>query len=1185
MVVNATNYFVSANGSDSNNGLTIATPWKSLTRASAVLAAKPNKGASDTVFVRSAGGVFNGFPNNPANGYAQLLINGLQGTATNPCVFTNYPGESPLFDFFSVVVQAARPSPTALSIFASSYLKIKGLRFYGYHQILDGSGVSRGVELNGCSNITIEQCEVFSFQGTGFFISGGTQDVLYLNCDSHNNEDPLSATTGGAPGSDAWDNADGFGVTGTGNNSTRITFDGCRAWLNCDDGWDNFGTDGSRLWKNCWAYTNGYYQRPGMPVPLPAGNGQGFKLGPCGQPLLNTSGLRNLQNCLAFNNRSSGYDQNGEVTTIMTLLNCTAYANQVYGFQFQFYPVSPQTIAHVIKNCSALSNVVANVNLASAIPSGVTNNSWQPPVTISAADFLSTDTTGVSGARQADGSLPNLNFMKLVSTSDMVRAGTPVGLPICQPPSPDINWFPYCPASSPPIANSGADQVITLPLNMATVSGTATTSGSIVSWFWRAVSFPAAPTIGNPAVQTTTITNLIQGQYLIELKVVDNSGLSDLDTMKITVNAAPVTPPNCSANSSATITLPTNSAALVMSATSTTGGSISSYSWIKTSGPATGTIQNASLASTNAINLVQGTYVFTGTATDNNAQTCTTVKTITVNAAPNQAPTSIPCCAQVITLPTNFVNITGSGTDPDGTIVSYQYSQTGGIPVNIVTPNSQNTVVNGFTTAGIYRINLRVTDNNGATGDSAILIRVNPLVVLPTATCAPNITITLPTNSCTLVGTSTGTQTPFTFLWTKITGPVTFNLTTPTATQTVFNNLVQGTYTVEYKVTDNNGNIARDTMSVTVNAAPNVNPTSNPCCTQTITLPTASVSLTGNGTDPDGTIVAWQWSQTQGLTVNIVSPNSQNTTINNFTIAGTYKFNLRVTDNNGGTGNAVITITVNPAIIPAPTVIARTDTSITLPVNSCALTATATGTGLTYKWNKLSASAGNIINSTSINATAQNLVEAVYLFEIVVTDVSMNVVRDTFQLTVMPIPVYDFTVSAGADQQLYGVTSTTLTGTAFSSYGVIDSYLWQQIAGASSTIVSASTATTGITGLTNGVYVYSLTCTTSFGFVQADTVVVTVSPLVPSVGFKWYMATLVNGRSNISWTYNGAKTGTKFNIQKANWLGTFKTIGTVNAVTGKSDYTYIDNNTSRGNNKYRLNYLTTYTSSFTVKKK
>ncbi|MEN6461434.1 MAG: hypothetical protein ABFC94_08715, partial [Syntrophomonas sp.] len=177
-IVNATAYYVSPVGSDASSTGSIIAPWKTLTRASAFLAAKANRGAGDTVYVRGNSGSFNGFPNNPANGYAQLLINGLQGTATNPCVFTNYPGESPLFDFFSVVVQAARPSPTALSIFASSYLKIKGLRFYGYHQILDGSGVSRGVELNGCSNITIEQCEVFSFQGTGFFISGGTQDVL-----------------------------------------------------------------------------------------------------------------------------------------------------------------------------------------------------------------------------------------------------------------------------------------------------------------------------------------------------------------------------------------------------------------------------------------------------------------------------------------------------------------------------------------------------------------------------------------------------------------------------------------------------------------------------------------------------------------------------------------------------------------------------------------------------------------------------------------------------------------------------------------------------------------------------------------------------------------------------------------------------------------------------------------------
>lgn len=422
----STNYYVSSTGNDQTGTGAIGSPWKSLTRASAFLAAKANKGSGDTLFVR--GGTYNGFPNNPANGYAQLLINGLQGTATNPCVFTNYPGESPLFDFSSVIVQAARPSPTALSIFASSYLKIKGLRFYGYNQIWDGTGVSRGVELNGCSNITIEQCEVFSFQGTGFFISGGTNDVLYLNCDSHNNEDPfsdaISATsgslvvgrvykitnyvagdnfsnvatvisgtinttncdfiaTGTTPtnwsngssivyGGDAWDNADGFGITGSGNNANNITFQGCRAWLNCDDGWDNIFTNGVRTWLGCWGYSNGYYQRAGMATPRPAGNGNAFKLGSTGVDALNISTQRVLKNCLAFNNRANGYDQNGTPTTGMTLYNCTAYGNAAYGFQFQYYPVSAATVAHLIKNCNALSNGSGYGNLASAIPSGVT---------------------------------------------------------------------------------------------------------------------------------------------------------------------------------------------------------------------------------------------------------------------------------------------------------------------------------------------------------------------------------------------------------------------------------------------------------------------------------------------------------------------------------------------------------------------------------------------------------------------------------------------------------------------------------------------------------------------------------------------------------------------------------------------------------------------------------------------
>lgn len=1271
LFANATLYYVSSTGNDGTGNGTIGNPWKSLTRASAFLAAKATKGAGDSVLIR--GGTYNGFPNNPANGYAQLLINGLQGTATNPCVFTNYPGESPLFDFFSVVVQAARPSPTALSIFSSSYLKIKGLRFYGYHQILDGSGVSRGVELNGCSNITIEQCEVFSFQGTGFFISGGTQDVLYLNCDSHNNEDPLSATTGGAPGSDAWDNADGFGVTGTGNTSTRITFDGCRAWLNCDDGWDNFGTDGSRLWKNCWAYANGYYQRPGMPVPLPAGNGQGFKLGPTGQPLLNTSGLRNLQNCLAFNNRSSGYDQNGEITTIMTLLNCTAYANQVYGFQFQFYPVSPQTIAHVIKNCSALSNAGGNVNLASAIPSGVTNNSWQPPVTISAADFLSTDTTGVSGARQADGSLPNLNFMKLASSSDLINAGTNVGLPFCQT-APDINWFEYCPSSSPPVANAGVNQTIQLPLSQVTLSGSATTSGSISSWFWRALTFPSNPTISNPVAQTTTATGLIAGVYTFELRVVDNSGLSDTDTMQVTVNAPTPTAPTCSAGTTpVTIQLPTSTVALNGSGASTSGNTVS-YLWTLQSGSG-GTITSPTSAVTTATGLTAGSRTYRLTVTDNgNSLTCISDKVVITNAAATP-PTANAGNNQTITLPTNSTSLTGSGTggsgtitgygwvkiqggaatittptsqspsitnmvqgiylfeltvtastgltakdtvqvvvlpaanippvanagsdqtitlpvtnstlsgsgtDTDGTITGYNWTQVSGTAAVISNPTAPTTTITGLTTSGVRVFRLTVTDNNGATGTDDVQVTVNPVVqTVPTCNAGTTpVTITLPVNTIALSGSGASTSgNTVSFLWGFTLGTGTIaNNTAQVTTATIS---TAGNYAVSLLVTDNfSGLTCTSSKSITVNPALII-PTANAGSDQTITLPTSSVSLSGSGSG--GTINSYLWTKISGVGGSFSAATSANTNFSGL-IAGTYVVQLRVGNTDGNFNTDQLTITVNPAIIPAPTVQARTDTSITLPLNSCALTATATGTGLTYKWNKLSASAGNIVNSTSLNATAQNLVEATYLFEIVVTDVNTNVVRDTFQLIVNPIPVYEFTVDAGANQQLFSpVTSTTLTGTVFSSYGVVTSYQWLPVSGSASTIVSPSNISTAITGLTLGVYRYSLTAVTEFGWVLSDTVTVTVSDLVPATGYQYYQLVINSGKAEMKWGYIGAKTGSNFQVQKK-FLWWFNKVSDVAAKTGTSNYTFVDNKTSNGTSTYRIRYGNDYTAEMRVKK-
>lgn len=94
----------------------------------------------------------------------------------------------------------------------------------------------------------------------------------------------------------------------------------------------------------------------------------------------------------------------------------------------------------------------------------------------------------------------------------------------------------------------------------------------------------------------------------------------------------------------------------------------------------------------------------------------------------------------------------------------------------------------------------------------------------------------------------------------------------------------------------------------------NVPPAANAGVDQTIMLPLGTVSLTGSGSDSDGTIASYAWSQVSGASATITSPTSQNTTITGLATAGPKVFRLTVTDNLGATGTDDVTITVNQNI-------------------------------------------------------------------------------------------------------------------------------------------------------------------------------------------------------------------------------------------------------------------------------
>lgn len=376
------------------------------------------------------------------------------------------------------------------------------------------------------------------------------------------------------------------------------------------------------------------------------------------------------------------------------------------------------------------------------------------------------------------------------------------------------------------------------------------------------------------------------------------------------LNSTSNTPPTCSAGADATITLPFNSVSLVATAASTTGGSITTYLWEKTSGTG-GTISGANASVAFAQNLTQGSYTYRLTVTDNNGLQCQDSKNVTVNAA-LVIPTANAGSDQSITLPTNSVTLSGSGSG--GTITSYFWSLLSGscVGCNFGSNTSATTSFTGLT-AGIYSVRLRVGNDDGNFGYDTVQITVYAAPVAPTCNAGTTpVSITLPTNSVGLTATGSGAN-AVSFLWSKVSGTG-GSITSPTSASTTATGLTQGSYVYRITVTDNvSGLTCTSDKSITVNAAtPLIPPTVNAGANQTIQLPTNSVTVAATAVASSGSITGYQWIKVTGGAATITSATNASTTITGL-VAGVYTFSVTATQTNGLTATDTVQITVNAA--------------------------------------------------------------------------------------------------------------------------------------------------------------------------------------------------------------------------------------------------------------------------------
>jgi hypothetical protein len=391
-LTNAATYFVATDGSDSNSGTSLSAPYKTLVKAVSVAL------AGDFIYVRGGNYAF-----------SATLSLAKSGSENSPITLQAYENERPLLDF----------SGTAFGK--------RGIDLKGNHWLIKGLDICKagdnGMIISGSYN-TIEFCSFFDNKDTGLQLGGGAHDNKIINCDSYWNADPTD-----------YGDADGFACkldVGTNN-----YFYGCRAWLNVDDGWDGYmrgNDDVSTVLENCWTWQNGYFKN-GADGGASA-NGNGFKMGGSDDKTLKHNFI--LRNCVAFDNKAKGFDQNNNKGS-MILENCSGYRNKVNN-----YSISASLAAGKICTVTNCVSGDGKISLGSFVIQ--TTNSWMSPFVVTGDDFVSLDTTGVTAKRQADGSLPAVDFFHLNKSSDLIDAGTNVGLPYLGS-APDLGAFEFNPAT------------------------------------------------------------------------------------------------------------------------------------------------------------------------------------------------------------------------------------------------------------------------------------------------------------------------------------------------------------------------------------------------------------------------------------------------------------------------------------------------------------------------------------------------------------------------------------------------------------------------------------------------------------------------------------------------------------------------------------------------------------------
>ncbi|RYY88350.1 MAG: choice-of-anchor D domain-containing protein [Chitinophagaceae bacterium] len=389
------------------------------------------------------------------------------------------------------------------------------------------------------------------------------------------------------------------------------------------------------------------------------------------------------------------------------------------------------------------------------------------------------------------------------------------------------------------------------------------------------------------ATTESFIVNVTDGTLNIHFTALSADGGKDnanIGAIEILSSNVANEPPVSDAGPDKTITLPTNSVVLNGSGTDA-GGAIAAYTWTQVSGPNTATFSSKTVAAPTVSGLVQGTYVFSLVVTDNEGATSAANQvTVTVNAAASSGSATYRINAGGPQLAAGIGNFAADAFFTNGAVAQttaaingttddalYQTEHWGGsFSYNFPVSNGQYKVVLHFAEFTYTTIGRRIFD-----------------VSMEGVKKLDNYDIMAK------VGAYTAT------------------------TETITVNVTDGALNIIFSSlpADGGKNYAKvSAIEVLPLTAGNTVPVANAGADKTVTLPASSVGLSGSGTDSDGSITAYSWSQVSGPNTATFSSNSSATPTVSGLVQGTYVFALVVSDNGGANSQPdQVTVIVNAA--------------------------------------------------------------------------------------------------------------------------------------------------------------------------------------------------------------------------------------------------------------------------------